>query len=61
MKLNIEKFSFENGPDYLDVEINLEGWIELKIETSESFAIENQEDLDFIYQKLTEALKSVKE
>jgi hypothetical protein len=61
MKLNIEKFSFENGPDYLDVETHLEGWIELKIETSESFAIENQEDLDFIYQKLTEALKSVKE
>jgi hypothetical protein len=34
--------------------------MELKIETTESFPIESQEDIDFIYEKLTEAFKSLK-
>lgn len=57
MKILIEQFSFQQGNDYLDVEVHhTEKWIELKIETSESFPIQNKEELDTIYQKLYEVL-----
>ncbi len=59
MKYQVDKFSFKEGNDYLDVEVhNEEGWVELKIETSNSFPIQSQKDLDFIYQKLSEAFSS---
>ena len=59
MKYQVQQFSFKEGNDYLDVEVHLEEeWIELKIETSDSFPIQSQKDLDFIYQKLTEVFSS---
>jgi hypothetical protein len=57
----MDQFSIQKGQDFIDVELHhAEGWMELKIETTESFAIETQEELDFIYEKLTEGLKSLK-
>jgi hypothetical protein len=62
IKMNIDQFSIQKGNDFIDVEIHhIEGWMELKIDTSESFPIESQEDIDFIYKKLTEAFKSLKQ
>jgi hypothetical protein len=62
IKMNIDQFSIQKGQDFIDVELHhTEGWMELKIETTESFAIETQEELDFIYEKLTEGLKSLKQ
>ena len=58
----MDQFSIQKGQDFIDVELHhTEGWMELKIETTESFAIETQEELDFIYEKLTEGLKSLKQ
>jgi 2-oxoglutarate dehydrogenase complex dehydrogenase (E1) component-like enzyme len=57
-----DSFSFKKGVDFLDVTVHhSESWLELKIETTESFPIESLEELDFIYEKLKEALKSTKE
>ncbi len=54
-----DQFSFKKANDFIDVTMHpTEGWLELKIETTESFPIETQEELDIIYQKLSEALKS---
>lgn len=54
-----DQFSFKKDNDFIDVTMHpTEGWLELKIETTESFPIETQEELDIIYQKLSEALKS---
>jgi 2-oxoglutarate dehydrogenase complex dehydrogenase (E1) component-like enzyme len=59
MKYQVQQFSFKEGNDYLDVEVHAEEeWVELKIETSNSFPIQSQKDLDFIYQKLTEVFSS---
>jgi 2-oxoglutarate dehydrogenase complex dehydrogenase (E1) component-like enzyme len=53
MKYEINNFSFSEGNDYLDVAIHYEEkWIELKIETSDSFPIQSKEELDMIYKKL---------
>jgi hypothetical protein len=61
IKMNMDQFSIQKGQDFIDVELHhAEGWMELKIETTESFAIETQEELDFIYEKLTEAFNSLK-
>jgi hypothetical protein len=61
IKMNIEQFSIQKGNDFIDVEMHhAEGWMELKIDTSDSFPIESQEDIDFIYKKLTEAFNSLK-
>jgi hypothetical protein len=59
VKYQIHEISFENQGDYLDVTIHTEGYLELKIETTESFTITDQKDLDEIYKKLSEALKTV--
>lgn len=60
IKMNLDQFSIQKGSDFIDVEMHYaEGWMELKIETTESFPIESQEDIDFIYKKLTEAFKSL--
>ena len=62
MECEINNLSFVNGNDYLDVDIHhCEKWIELKIETTDSFPIESQEQLDFIYHKLSEILKKFQE
>ena len=61
IKMNMDQFSIQKGSDFIDVELHhAEGWMELKIETTESFPIETQEDINFIYEKLTEAFKSLK-
>jgi hypothetical protein len=61
IKMNIEQFSIQKDNDFIDVEMHhAEGWMELKIDTSDSFPIESQEDIDFIYKKLTEAFNSLK-
>jgi hypothetical protein len=61
IKMNMDQFSIQKGSDFIDVELHhAEGWMELKIETTESFPIESQKDIDFIYEKLTEAFKSLK-
>jgi hypothetical protein len=60
IKMNLDQFSIQKGSDFIDVEMHYaEGWMELKIETTESFPIESLEDIDFIYKKLTEAFKSL--
>jgi hypothetical protein len=61
IKMILDQFSIQKGQDFIDVELHHdEGWMELKIETTESFPIESQEDIDFIYKKLTEAFNSLK-
>jgi hypothetical protein len=61
IKTNIDQFSIQKDNDFIDVEMHhAEGWMELKIDTSDSFPIESQEDIDFIYKKLTEAFNSLK-
>jgi hypothetical protein len=61
IKMNIDQFSIQKGNDFIDVEMHhTEGWMDLKIDTSDSFPIESQEDIDFIYKKLTEAFNSLK-
>jgi hypothetical protein len=61
IKMNMDQFSIQKGQDFIDVELHhTEGWLELKIETTKSFPIESQEDIDFIYKKLTEAFNSLK-
>ena len=61
IKMNIEQFSIQKGNDFIDVEMHhTEGWMDLKIDTSDSFPIESQGDIDFIYKKLTEAFNSLK-
>jgi len=58
----LDEFHFENDiGQYIDVRINSEGYIELDMETSTVYAIDDQVELDLIYQKLTEALKSAKQ
>lgn len=61
-KCIVDQFHFENDAgQYLDVEINLEGYIELDMETSIKYSIDDQAEIDLIYKKLTEALKSAKQ
>jgi hypothetical protein len=61
-KCIVDEFHFENDiGQYIDVRINSEGYIELDMETSTVYAIDDQVELDLIYQKLTEALKSAKQ
>lgn len=58
----MDQFSIQKDDEYIDVEIHhAEGWMELKIETTKSFSIESQEEIDFIYEKLTEGFKSLKQ
>jgi hypothetical protein len=58
----VDEFHFENDINqYIDVRICMEGYIELDLETSQKYAIESQEELDLIYEKLTEALKQSKQ
>jgi len=55
MKCEINNLSFSEGSDYLDVEVHHdENWIELKIETTDSFPIASRKELDMIYKKLCE-------
>jgi hypothetical protein len=61
IKMKMDQFSIQKGKDFIDVELHhTEGWMELKIETTNSFSIESQEEIDFIYEKLTEGFKSLK-
>jgi predicted 3-demethylubiquinone-9 3-methyltransferase (glyoxalase superfamily) len=61
-KCIVDEFHFENDIDqYIDVRINIEGYIELDMETSTVYAIDDQAEIDLIYQKLTEALKLAKQ
>lgn len=53
LNIKIEEFSFEKNGDFMDVTVHgSEGWIELKIETTDSFPIENLEELETIYRTL---------
>ena len=62
IKMNVDQFSIQKDFDFIDVQLHhTEGWMELKIETTDSFSIESQEEIDFIYEKLTEAFKSLKQ
>lgn len=62
MKYQVEQFSFKEDKHYLDVEVHPEeGWIELKMETTNRFPVQSQKDLDFIYQKLSEVFSSFEE
>jgi hypothetical protein len=62
IKMNLDQFSIQKDFDFIDVQLHhTEGWMELKIETTDSFSIESQEEIDFIYEKLTEAFKSLKQ
>jgi 2-oxoglutarate dehydrogenase complex dehydrogenase (E1) component-like enzyme len=59
MKIFIDHFSFCEGNDYLDVNVHYnEKWIELKIETTDSFPIQSRDELDLIYKKLCEVFDS---
>ena len=61
-KYIVDEFHFENDiSQYIDVRINIEGYIELDMETSTVYAIDDQAEIDLIYQKLTEALKLAKQ
>jgi hypothetical protein len=62
IKMKMDQFSIQKDNDYIDVELHhAECWMELKMETTNSFSIESQEEIDFIYEKLTEAFKSLKQ
>lgn len=61
-KYIVDEFHFENDiSQYIDVRIHSEGYIELNMETSIVYAIDDQAEIDLIYQKLTEALKLAKQ
>jgi hypothetical protein len=61
IKIETYSIGFVKGIDALDVQIHQEeGWIELKIETTESFPITSIEELDTIYKKLRKILKKMK-
>ncbi len=61
-KYVVDQFHFENSiKQYINVDIYMEGYIELSIETTQKYAIESQSELDLIYKKLTEALKQSKQ
>lgn len=58
LKQGINEYYFQIGEDYLDVDINrLEGYLELKIETTDSFPIESEEQINEICKKLKQLLK----
>lgn len=62
IKITEHEFSFDtNDGQYLDVKVHAEGYVELKIETTDSFIIESEEDLDLIYQKLKSVFKQFKQ
>lgn len=62
LKYKVDEFHFKNDSnEYLDVRVSLEGYITLNLETSGQFSISSQAELDMIYQKLSEALKTSKE
>jgi len=53
MKILTDHFTFQTGHDYLDVDVHyVEKWLELKIESTDSFPIQSREDLDMIYHRL---------
>ena len=61
LKYKVDDVHFKNDADeYLDVRVD-DGYIVLNTETSNQFSITSQAELDVIYQKLTELLKSSKE
>ena len=56
LKMGIDEFHFQKYDDYLDVTVDLGGYITLKTEMTGSFSIESQAELDIIYNKLKELL-----
>jgi hypothetical protein len=61
IKTETYQIAFTKGMDAIDVNIYPEeAWIELKIQTTESFPITSVEELDIIYKKLRKILKKIK-
>lgn len=59
--LETNDLTFKKGEEYLDVKWHIEGWLELKIETSDSFTIESEEEIDIICRKLKEMINQSKQ
>jgi len=60
LTFGVDECHFQKGNDYLDVVTNLEGYIELKIDNSDSFAIETEQEIDRICDTLKELLRECK-
>ena len=58
LSVNISEFNFKKGSDYLDVTINMDGYITLKLEGV--FNIETDKEIDTICEQLKVALKQSK-
>jgi len=56
LTMGVNEFHFQKYNDYLDVTVDSDGYITLKTETTGSFSIESQAELDTIYNKLKELL-----
>ena len=59
IKQTIHEFSIDKDGDYIDVKVHLEGYLTIRIETTDSFTIETEAEIDFIANKLKEALKNI--
>ncbi len=59
IRQTIHEFSIDKDGDYIDVRVHLEGYLTIRIETTDSFTIETEAEIDFIANKLKEALKNI--
>ena len=59
IRQTIHDFSIDKDGEYIDVKVHMEGWLELKIETTESFTISSEKEIDFIANALKNALKQI--
>lgn len=59
IKQTIHEFSIDKDGDYIDVKVHLEGYLTMRIETTDFFTIETEAEIDFIANKLKEALKNI--
>ena len=59
IKQTIHEFSIDKNGEYIDVKVHLEGYLTIRIETTDSFTIETEAEIDFIANKLKEALKNI--
>lgn len=59
IEYKVEDFSLRSEKVYMDVKVDMDGFIELALAEGKGFPICSLEELDFVYSKLKEALQSV--
>jgi hypothetical protein len=57
----IDSISFENsGGEYLDITYHIEGYVDINLETSGTFCIESENEIDEICNAIKELLRQKK-